>query len=65
MLAAVTAIAAAVAIGLGIYAMSLNGQLDDTQAALSAQEDAAAVLADAECHDRLHAGRLGTARRLR
>ena len=46
MLAAVTAVAAAVAIGLGIYAMSLNGQLDDTKAALSAQEDAAAVLAD-------------------
>jgi len=46
-LAAVTAIAAAVAIGLGIYAASLNGQLDDSRAALSAQETAAAVLADA------------------
>jgi anti-sigma factor RsiW len=45
-LASVTAIAAAVAIGLGIYAMSLNGQLDDSRAALSAQETAAAVLAD-------------------
>ena len=47
MLAAVTAIAAAVAIGLGIYAVSLNGQLDDSRAALSAQETAAGVLADA------------------
>jgi len=46
-LAAVTAIAAAVAIGLGIYAASLNGQLDDSRGALSAQETAAAVLADA------------------
>jgi anti-sigma-K factor RskA len=46
-LAAATAVAAAVAIGLGIYAVSLNGQLDDSRAALSAQETAAAVLADA------------------
>jgi anti-sigma-K factor RskA len=46
-LAVATAIAAAVAIGLGIYAVSLNGQLDDSRAALSAQETAAAVLADA------------------
>ena len=45
-LASVTAIAAAVAIGLGIYAISLNRQLDDTKSALTAQEDAAAVLAD-------------------
>ena len=45
-LATVTAVAAAVAIGLGIYAISLNGQLDDTRSALSAQETAAAVLAD-------------------
>ena len=45
-LATVTAIAAAVAIGLGIYSTSLNGQLDDTKAALGAQESAAAVLAD-------------------
>ena len=42
-----TAIAAAVAIGLGIYAVSLNGQLDDSRAALSAQQTAAGVLADA------------------
>ena len=46
-LASVTAIAAAVAIGLGIYAVSLNNQLDDSKAALSAQQTAAAVLADA------------------
>jgi anti-sigma-K factor RskA len=45
-LAAVTAIAAAAAIGLGIYAISLNNDLDSTRAALTAQEDAAAVLAD-------------------
>jgi anti-sigma-K factor RskA len=45
-LAAVTAIAAAVAIGLGIYAHSLNGQLDDTKSALTAQQQASAVLAD-------------------
>jgi anti-sigma-K factor RskA len=45
-LASVTAIAAAVAIGLGIYSISLGGQLDDTRAALTAQESAAAVLAD-------------------
>jgi len=46
-LASVTAIAAAVAIGLGIYAISLHGQLGDTKSALSAQQSAAAVLADA------------------
>ena len=45
-LASVTAIAAAVAIGLGIYSISLSGQLDDTRVALTAQESAAAVLAD-------------------
>jgi anti-sigma factor RsiW len=45
-LAAVTAVAATVAIGLGIYAVSLNNDLDSTRAALSAQENAAAVLAD-------------------
>lgn len=44
--AALTAVAAAVAIGLGIYSISLSGQLDDTKAALTAQESAAAVLAD-------------------
>jgi hypothetical protein len=45
-LASVTAVAAAVAIGLGIYSISLSGQLDDTKAALTAQQSAAAVLAD-------------------
>lgn len=45
-LASVTAIAAAVAIGLGIYSIALNGRLDDTRAALTAQESVAAVLAD-------------------
>ena len=45
-LAAVAAIAAVVAIGLGIYAISLNNQLDDAHSALAAQEDVAAVLAD-------------------
>jgi anti-sigma factor RsiW len=45
-LASVTAIAAAVAIGLGIYAVSLNNDLDSTRAALTAQENAATVLAD-------------------
>jgi anti-sigma-K factor RskA len=44
--AAIAAIAAAVAIGLGIYSISLGGQLDDTKAALTAQKTAAAVLAD-------------------
>ncbi len=45
-LVAVTAIAAAVAIGLGIYAISLNRQLDDTRSALTSQEGASLVLAD-------------------
>jgi anti-sigma factor RsiW len=45
-LAAVTAVAAAVAIGLGIYAVSLNRDLDSTRSALTAQENAAALLAD-------------------
>lgn len=44
--ATITAIAAAVAIGLGLYAHSLNNDLDATRAALTAQESAAAVLAD-------------------
>jgi anti-sigma-K factor RskA len=46
-LASMTAIAATVAIGLGIYAMSLNNQLDDSRAALSTQQAVAGVLADA------------------
>lgn len=45
-LAAATAIAAAAAIGLGIYSISLGGQLDDTRAALSSERSATAVLAD-------------------
>ena len=45
-LVAVTAVAAAVAIGLGIYSISLHGQLDETKSALTTQERAAAVLAD-------------------
>ena len=45
-LAVATAVAAAVAIGLGIYAISLNNDLDSTKAALTAQENAAMVLAD-------------------
>jgi anti-sigma-K factor RskA len=45
-LAAVTAVAAAVAIGLGFYAVSLNNELDSTRSALTAQENAAALLAD-------------------
>lgn len=45
-LAAVTAVAAAVAIGLGIYAVSLSNDLDSTRSALTAQENAAALLAD-------------------
>jgi anti-sigma factor RsiW len=45
-LVSVTAIAAAVAIGLGIYSISLSRQLDDTRSALTSQEGAASVLAD-------------------
>jgi anti-sigma-K factor RskA len=45
-LSAAAAIAAAVAVGLGLYAVSLNGELDDTQAALAHQTDVASVLAD-------------------
>jgi anti-sigma-K factor RskA len=41
-----TAVAAVVAIGLGIYAISLNNQLDDSRSALAAQRGAAGVLAD-------------------
>jgi anti-sigma-K factor RskA len=45
-LGATAAIAAAVAIGLGIYSITLGNELDDTRAALSTQEDVTAVLAD-------------------
>jgi anti-sigma-K factor RskA len=44
--AAVAAVAAVVALGLGIYAVSLSSDLDSTRSALTAQEHAAAVLAD-------------------
>lgn len=45
-LASVTAIAAAVAIGLGVYSISLNGRLDTSRQALTVQQNAAAILAD-------------------
>ena len=74
-LAAVTAIAAAVAIGLGIYSISLNGKLDDSRSALTAQESATAVLADPDAttvalqsgsgRRRRRSGRVGSARRRR
>ena len=43
---AAAALAAAVAIGLGLWGVSLAGELDDTRSALERQERAAAVLAD-------------------
>jgi anti-sigma factor RsiW len=46
MLAAATAIAAVVALALGLRASDLSGQLDDTQAALEQAKSSAAVLAD-------------------
>ena len=46
LLGAVAAIAAVVAIGLGIYAISLNNRLDDANSALAAQKGVASVLAD-------------------
>jgi anti-sigma-K factor RskA len=46
LLTAVAAIAAVVAIGLGIYAISLDGKLDDTRSALASERDVTAVLAD-------------------
>ena len=45
-LAVITAVAAAVAIGLGIYAVALRGDLDSTRSALTTQQSAARVLAD-------------------
>ena len=45
-LTAITAVAATIAIGLSIYAFSLNNDLDSARSALTAQENAAAVLAD-------------------
>ncbi len=46
MLGAVAAVAAVVAIGLGVYAVSLADELDDTRTALEQQEEASAILAD-------------------
>jgi anti-sigma factor RsiW len=45
-LGAAAAVAAVVAIGLGIYATSLAGDLDDTRSALAQAEQARAVLTD-------------------
>jgi anti-sigma-K factor RskA len=45
-LATIAAVAAAVAIGLGIWAVQLSNDLDSTRAALGQQRDAAAILAD-------------------
>jgi anti-sigma-K factor RskA len=45
-LGAVAAIAAAAAIGLGLYAVSLSSDLDDTRSALAQTKKAQAVLAD-------------------
>ena len=45
-LATVAAVAAVVALALGLWASSLSGELDDTRAALDRQEQAVAVLAD-------------------
>jgi anti-sigma factor RsiW len=44
--ATVAAVAAVVALALGLWATSLSDELDDTRAALDRQEQAAAVLAD-------------------
>ncbi len=45
-LAAVSAIAAAAAVALGLYALSLDARLGDTRTALSQQEKVTAVLSD-------------------
>jgi anti-sigma-K factor RskA len=45
-LASVAAVAAAVAIGLGIWASHLSNDLDSTRAAMGHQQEAAAVIAD-------------------
>jgi hypothetical protein len=46
LLGAAAAVAAVVAIGLGLYAVSLAGELDDTRIALEREQDVAGVLAD-------------------
>ena len=45
-LGVLTAIAAAVAIGIGIYAVTLNSRLDTARNALATQEDVSQLLAD-------------------
>ena len=45
-LSAVAAVAAAVAIGLGVWAAHLSNDLDSTEAAMGRQQEAAAVLAN-------------------
>jgi anti-sigma-K factor RskA len=45
-LSAAAAVAAVVAIGLGLYSISLADELDDTRTALERQEEAASILAD-------------------
>jgi anti-sigma-K factor RskA len=45
-LSAVAAVAAVVALGLGIWGASVSGDLDDTRSALERERQAAAVLAD-------------------
>jgi anti-sigma factor RsiW len=45
-LAAVAAVAAVVALGIGVWATSLSSELDDTRAALEREREAAAIVAD-------------------
>ena len=45
-LAAVAAAAAVVALALGLWAMQLSGDLDETRSALERQQEAAAIVAD-------------------
>lgn len=46
LLAGLAAAAAVVALGIGLWAASLAGELDDTRAALERERDAAAIVAD-------------------
>jgi len=45
-LGAVAAVAAVVALGIGLWASNLSSELDDTRSALAQQQEAAAILAD-------------------
>ena len=45
-LGAVAAVAAVVAVAVGLWASNLSGELDDTRSALAQQQEAAAILAD-------------------